>query len=329
MRRLLLLILPALMLAAPASAPAALKVGLSENNPEMFGNPLFTSLGVKQTRVVVSYNVIEAAARGDDELTRVSRYISAAALSGVDPLVTFEHARGAAEICNKRANYRKSQCRLPSVAEYQRNITAFLQRFPTVKTISPWNEWNHFTQATSRNPKRAAQFSNTASKVCKALLRRCTIIAMDVLDQADSAAAKVPTYKSTTRMIKKFRRSLKIPRRVCGLHNYSDTNRFRDVGTKTLIKAMGCKQVWLTETGGLYDFGSFWSKKTKKGCRTAASCQVKATKYMFKLARKNRAIKRLYVYTFFGGHTPRFDAGLVNAITGKPRPAYNVVKARI
>ena len=32
---------------------------------------------------------------------------------------------------------------------------------------------------------------------------------------------------------------------------------------------------------------------------------------MFSLAKKYKAIKRLYVYTWFGGVTPRFDAGLV------------------
>ena len=32
---------------------------------------------------------------------------------------------------------------------------------------------------------------------------------------------------------------------------------------------------------------------------------------MFSLAKKNKKIKRLYVYTWFGGVTPRFDAGLV------------------
>ena len=85
------------------------------------------------------------------------------------------------------------------------------------------------------------------------------------------------------------------------------------------MKALGCKEYWLTETGGLYDFGSFWSKKTYKGCSKASSCQVKATKYMFSLAKKNKKIKRLYVYTWFGDVTPRFDAGLV--ADGKARPA--------
>jgi hypothetical protein len=40
---------------------------------------------------------------------------------------------------------------------------------------------------------------------------------------------------------------------------------------------------------------------------------------MFSLAKKNKKIKRLYVYTWFGAVTPRFDAGLVAG--GKPRAA--------
>ena len=48
---------------------------------------------------------------------------------------------------------------------------------------------------------------------------------------------------------------------------------------------------------------------------------------MFKLASRNQRIKRLYIYTWFGRVTPRFDAGLV--AHGKPRPAYDEVKKRL
>jgi hypothetical protein len=48
---------------------------------------------------------------------------------------------------------------------------------------------------------------------------------------------------------------------------------------------------------------------------------------MFKVARRSPRIKRLYVYTWFGATTPRFDAGLV--ARGKPRPAYGEVKKRL
>ena len=48
---------------------------------------------------------------------------------------------------------------------------------------------------------------------------------------------------------------------------------------------------------------------------------------MFKLANRNQRIKRLYIYTWFGKVTPRFDAGLV--ANGKPRSAYYEVKKRL
>ena len=48
---------------------------------------------------------------------------------------------------------------------------------------------------------------------------------------------------------------------------------------------------------------------------------------MFKVARRYRRIKRLYVYTWFGGVTSRFDAGLV--ANGKPRKAYAEVRKHV
>ena len=122
------------------------------------------------------------------------------------------------------------------------------------------------------------------------------------------------------RYIKRFRKALKSPRRFCGLHNYSDTNRFRDTGTRKIIKALGCREIWLTETGGIYRFRT-------GGLNQSASRQKRATTYMFRLARRYPLIKRLYVYTWFGAVTPRFDAGLV--ARGKPRPAYYELRRRL
>ena len=317
--RLIIPLLTALVLIAAPAAASAVTIGISENSPGMFSDPLFQRLGVKFVRVVMSYNVMTS---GDDEFARVSQYLAAAQAAGIEPLVTFEHARGDATLCNARRNFRRSVCRLPSAAEYERNVKAFLAAFPQVHVIAPWNEINHFTQPTSRSPKAAAGFTDIVRRDCPG----CTIVAADVLDQADDPKAASPTFRKTASYIKRFRRFLKTPRRICGIHNYSDVNRFRSTGTRALMNALGCRQYWLTETGGLFKFGSFWSKRTKKGCRTNASCQLKATKYMFSLARSNRKIKALFIYTWFGAVTPRFDAGLV--ANGKARPAYNEVKKR-
>jgi hypothetical protein len=307
------LLIPALavlaLVAIPAGAQARATIGIAENDPAMFTDKYFKGLGVKQARVVVSWNVTTR--HGDDEINRVSAYLYAARAAHVTPLVTFEHARGDATICNKRKNRKKIQCKLPSAKQYEKNLRAFKKLFPFVKNVVPWNEINHFTQPTYKNPKAAAKFTKIAQKVFKG----GTVVVADILDSADNTKAKHPKYNSVKRYIKKFRKAFKGKRKVCGIHNYADINRFRSTGTKAIMKGLGCKQYWLTEAGGIYKFAGF-KKSTKR--------QLKATKYMFKLVKKNKKIKRAYVYTYFGAVTPRFDAGLV--AKGKKRPAYNEVR---
>jgi hypothetical protein len=185
-----------------------------------------------------------------------------------------------------------------------------------VRAYVPWNEINHFTQPTYRDPKAAARFTQIVRRNC----RGCKVVVADILDRADNARARKPRYRSTLRYIKRLRKALKAPRRICGLHNYSDTNRYRDRGTKQIIKALGCREIWLTETGGIYKFRA-------GGLKVSAKRQLQATKFMFKLARRFKRIERLYVYTWFGAVTPRFDAGLV--ANGKVRPAYREVARRL
>ena len=301
------------LLAVPAAAQAKLTIGIAENNPGMFSDPLFTQLGAKHARVVVSWNVADG--KGD-ELNRVIDYLHRAEASGVTPLVTFEHARGDATICNKRKNRKKAQCKLPTAKQYEAALRKFKAFFPNVRNVVAWNEINHFTQPTYKNPKAAAKFTMIARKVFKG----GTVVAADILDQADNVRAKRPTFKSTTRYIKAFRKAYKGPRSVCGVHNYSDTNRFRQTGTKAIIKALGCKQIWLTEAGGLYKFVGYKADQKR---------QLRATKYMFKVAKANKKIKRLYVYTWFGApRSARFDAGLVGT-DGKPRKAYAEVRKHV
>ncbi|MGI8623238.1 MAG: hypothetical protein ACR2NB_07065 [Solirubrobacteraceae bacterium] len=332
----LFLCLAAALPVSTASARAV--VGISDNRPAMLSDPLFTALGVKQVRIVVAYNAVSAGQRGDDEISaRVAPYIRAADAAGIQPLVAFEHARGnASEVCNKSRNRSKSQCRLPSVASYKAEITKFLVQFPSVRTITPWNEANHYTQATYRNPTRAGQFAKAVEQACRSLKRSCTVPTMDILDQAEHITSRHPTYKATTRYIKALRKAYGKRPSICGIHNYSDVNRFRTSGTRALIKAMNCKHYWLTETGGVYDFASFWHRSTKKAgrCRTSSSCQVKATRFLFaKTLKVSKRIDRVYIYNWFGGSEPRFDAGIVkgsgNTPRSKRRPAYAIVKGHV
>ena len=329
------LILAAALLAAPVSATAAPVVGISDNRPAMLDDPLFKRLGAKQVRLVVSYNAVSAGRRGDDELSsRVAPYLAAAARRGVDVHVAFEHARGDAQVCEN--NRRPPQCRLPSVAAYRSEVTKFLRTFKSVKSITAWNESNHSTQPTFRDPKRTGKFARAAEAACKKVRRKCTVVALDILDSANDPEADDLDYSRTTGFVRKARAAYGGTPKVCGIHNYADVNRFRTDGTKTVAKALRCKSIWLTETGGLFNFASFWSKPTKAvgKCSTAPACQVKALKYLFaRTIKAAKHIDRVYVYNFYAGDDGRFDAGIVDGVGdrpgGKARPAYAIVKKHI
>ena len=98
-----------------------------------------------------------------------------------------------------------------------------------MRNVVAWNEINHFTQPTYKNPKAAAKFTTIARKVFKG----GTVVTADILDQADNVRAKHPTFRSATAVHQgASARRYKGPRSICGVHNYSDINRFRQTGTK-------------------------------------------------------------------------------------------------
>ena len=290
--------------AAPERSQAAVLVGIGEQDTSFFGDPLFQKLNVRRARVFVPWNTPKSRA--------VRRYLTdwlaTAESLGVEPLVSFSVSHGSR--CPRRP------CKLPTVGSYTRMFRAFRKRWPQVKVISPWNEANHRSQPTFRNPKRAAQFYNVVRKYC----RGCKIVAADVIDE--------PNMESWLEVFRRYARSP----RIWGLHNYRDTNirkGQRTGGTKRLMKAVR-GEVWLTETGGLVKFilpgGRCGSRP--RGCLFPKSTRRanSAIKRMFRLARSNRRIKRLYIYNWKQpGTKHRFDAGLVTS-RGKARPGYRTVK---
>src|SRR4051794_24727413 len=112
--RLILLAACVLALLAPSTASAKFTVGISENQQSMFYDPMFQSVGFKQARVIVGYDI--ALDPSGSDYGRFKEYLAAARSSGVEPLVSFEHSRGDASICNKRANLKRAVCKLPSQA---------------------------------------------------------------------------------------------------------------------------------------------------------------------------------------------------------------------
>lgn len=287
---------------APAAA-FGLQIGISDNHVKMFASPYYRALHARIARYVAPYDVADR----PSDLAAVNAWITAAEAQHEQPLIAFYHSRS-------RPN------QLPSVTRYTIEIKRFIALHPQISVYSAWNEANRSRGAVtgegayrSPNPIQAAGFYVALKKACP----RCTVVGLDVLDSTNIA--------STIRYIRRFERAARgnLPT-VWGLHNYSDTNRFRSTGTRAVLAAVR-GQVWLTETGGVVHFGKEFPNRRGSGLQRAR----RALSYMFKLAASNRRITRLYVFDWYGGSSSaRFDAGLMSP-SGRPRPGYAVVRRRL
>ena len=291
--RLVLGVVAALLLAAPSARAATPLVGIGEQHPQLFTQTPFQELGVENVRFIAAYDALDS----DWQRTDIDAYLNAARAAGVKVLLGFNHSRDP-----KKAHS------LPTVKAYARAVAKFRGRYPWVTEYLTWNEANHCSQPTCRNPKRAAQFYLALRKQCSG----CKIVAADVLDGANMVSWS-----------KAFQRAVGSKRRVIwGIHNYIDANRFRKTGTKALLKAVK-GDLWFTETGGLV------KRQNKSTLKLPGSIrhQAKATTYVFKLAALSSRVKRVYFYHWAPAPTVKqtWDSALVDK-HAKPRPAYDVLR---
>jgi hypothetical protein len=315
---LALLVAVAGALAVPAASPAAtnIAVGIADQSPVMFDQPAYQRLKLKKTRYFIRWNAID----NPGELAAADAFVARAKRAGVRPLI---HISSDTLI--------RKQGKLPSLSQYRSKVVrGIVRRYHRqgVRDFGVWNEANHDTQPTYKNPRRAAQFFLELRKSCK----RCTIVALDVLDQ-----------KGVESYIRRWYRALgkrKSLAKIVGIHNYSDTNRYRQkgrrkgAGTKAIIDTARRQnrraQFWLTETGGVVKFASF--KCSPSNPAAAERRAARAVGDMFTLAKTyRRYIKRLYVYNWTGTDCSagvRFDAGLVRP-DGSVRPGYNTFRSRL
>jgi hypothetical protein len=295
------------LLVAPAAAPAAVTVGISDQTPSTFASPIFPDLKSKVARYIAPYDVMTDPA----QLEKLRAWVAGAQARNQKVLVHFEHSRKSNTLGG----------RAPSAKAYERALKAFKKAFPSVREIGVWNEANRkrdnrrgIGQPTAGKPKLLATYYKVARKVFPG--SRYKIVALDILDENN--------VKPAVKLLTQFQRAIgsKLSRSmILGFHNYSDTNRFSTSRTKAVIKAFKGKEVWLTETGGLVQFGRSFPYDEARAAR-AIGC-------MFTLARSNKKIKRLYVYNYNAPFNPNdvFDAGLVGK-DGQKRPGFLAVVSR-
>ncbi|MFL5846285.1 MAG: hypothetical protein ACJ762_16480 [Solirubrobacteraceae bacterium] len=286
--------------ASTAGAKTNVAVGIGDQSSAMFAAKDFKALKVKKVRYFIRWDAMKVgyARKAADA------YVAAAKKA---------HVRVFMHISTN--DYRPRKGHLPSVKEYRRYVGNIVKRYHAkgVREFGVWNEANHYSQPTYKNPKRAAQYFRIMRSKCK----KCTIVALDILDQ--------PNMES---YIRRFYKALKPSERraanLIGIHNYGDTNRHRTSGTRRIIaetrKHNRKAKFWFTETGGLVNLGKSFKCSTTRA--------AKALKYMFTLARKYKSsVSRLYAYNFYGTKPScnGFDSGLV-AYNGKKRKGYTVFK---
>jgi hypothetical protein len=281
-----------------AHGAASYLTGIGDEQREMFSNRLWQQLHTKIARYIAPY---DAAVR-PYSLKLATDWIRAAEAQHQQVLVAFYHSE-------------YTPTKMPSLAGYQRDVQKFIKLFPKVRQYQPWNEANRGNVRHSFNSPSAA-LSAKYYKALRSVCRGCTVLGLDVLDQQN--------VNSSLRYIAEFKHQIAVLKTsmpsIWGLHNYSDTNRFSSTRTRAVLAAVP-GQVWLTETGGVVQFGGAFPNKKGSGLTRSA----KALSYMFRLASSSSRIKRLYIYEWSGATgAARFDAGLTDPHFN-PRPGYIIV----
>jgi hypothetical protein len=297
MRRVLIAAVAAVLLAAaPATAAAApATVGISDQEGATYLDPLLAWTGIAQARVIVPWDV----AFGD--AARYDQVLSLAHNTYMDVLVSFEHR--SSDDCPG------DPCHLPTGSQYRRALVAFHQRWPYVRTISPWNEANHPSQPTAEHPAAAAGYYRIAREVCPG----CRVLGAELVD-----------ISNLEPWLDRFKAALPTTPRLWGLHNYGDVTRRRSTMTRRVLGAVP-GELWLTETGGLVRFqqrdGTVnWPYDEQRAARSV--------EYLFALADDHPRITRVYLYNWRSIPWLRWDSALLSA-TGEPRPSFYALAARL
>jgi hypothetical protein len=279
-----------LMLAPSAAHAAQPVIGYGDQRPDMFSDPLFSQLKIRDSRIVVEWDTFQFKAK----TAELDAWMAAAKAAGSRPLVAIEHS------------WTPGRMKLaPTAGQYAALVRTLRTRYPFVGAYSPWNEANHSSQPTARKPKLAATYWKLMRRNCAG----CQVTSPVYLDLKGA---------SSKRWLAAVKRATGNRIRLWAVHGYGDLNRGTDRSLAALVRTLPGK-VWVTEAAGWVAFGGGWKYNEARA--------AKAIGYTFKLVRKYRAkITRWYFYQWRGvPKGTRWDSGVVG-VTGQPRPGYAALK---
>ena len=286
--------------ALPAAAGAAI-IGIGDSNTAMFSDPRFAALGITTARYVVPWDVVTRRADRQD-LAGFRAWLNAAEKAKVSPLISF-----GADYTNPAANY------VPTVAQYQSAVKAFLKAFPEIKDYTAWNEPDFSYRSLARNPALAANYFNALWKMC----RSCTVLAGDVYLPATGTATIDHAVATLAPWLRAYVKGLHHRPAGWALHDYTEI-RARNTSQLRILMSMTSGPIWLDETGGVLRRGH-WQYRNQSAAAAANDEQ-----YLLSLANRYNRIARIYHYEWQGNAQAGWDSGLI-APNGGIRPSYTVL----
>ena len=217
-RRILILLVPTLLVGPVPAVARPVAIGIGEQQPSMFTNPLWQRLGIPHARYITAWDTLDR----PRQRAELDAWMGAARAARARVTLSFQHSRPT------------GRARVPDSGEVPVSLLGLpppLSRGPRLHRLER-GEPPAFLS--SRHPGRVAKLFDVAVRNCPG----CRVIGGDVLDIAGMTA-----------WVRAFMRRAQKRPLIWGLHNYVDVKHRRSTGTLALLAATRGR-VWFTETGG-------------------------------------------------------------------------------
>jgi hypothetical protein len=283
---LALLLASALLGMASAAASARPAFGYGEGRVDMFSDPRWLALPLRDVRRLVDFDVQS----NPDKIAALDAWMAAAKSTNSRVLLAIDHSWSPGRLKAK-----------PTLPQYRSLVRWLRTRYPWWNRLTPWNEANFRGQPTYKSPKLAWQYYVAAKATCKG----CTITSPVIL--AGKSISKT--------WLIRFKRYERGRIKIWAVHNYGDANRGENTGLRWLERQVRGR-IWITEAAGWVQFlGGRYAYDERRA--------ADAITRVFAMSKADPRIDLTMFYQWRGtdDRTARWDSGVLNE-DGTPRLGY-------
>ena len=282
-------------------------IGIGDGKTDLFKDPRFLALGIKNVR----YDMAWDAMADPKQRLAATRWLNGAKSDGLSVLLTIDHSR---RVIYKRVPGKKKlqpfgQSRvMPSTAAYLKAFRDIRARFPWVTQFATWDETNCYCEVTYNKETQVASYYRALRSACP----KCTILAAEFLDIPKHLGIPMTTWASA------FIKAAGGQPQYWGLNDYEEANHLVSTSVRQLLATVQGK-VWLAETGGIVNRSGIVNPGFPQN---AAHAGIADDYLLNTIGTLSPRIQRIYLYEW-DAKTPRdgWDSALIS-YTGAPRQGY-------